>query len=442
MIYARKKLYGMKGKDVVFANLNETPFLSDLLNSTTAEVVMMCGDREDMTREWMEAAQEDGWQFQRKYFHKTRSARFGKDGRFIDVRHIAGDSGWFPGCDTAAEACGAWEALTGEFRSRFDLPLLSTPTKTGQALMWQTFPHGKKYPSLDEDVASLIRNVSTQHRYETFGNPGIVQNCRYFDGRWMYASLATLDRLPVGEPVKTVEFTPYVPGWYRIEFMVPKTWNHIGLLPVKTNDGKWFYPSRFDGEIFETWASEPELTLAQENGWAFEILEGYQFPEKGRCLGEWAKALIELQEDLHQVDEHAARAVKRILVSAIGGLHRNDGIREMVVTRAQHAEMKKERGPEGVKTLESYDDGKVLVEIREKYTDRLSVYMPHWSSQIYALSRTRIARHCLQLPAGSVLEIEGDAIYTTADAPWNDNGNLGQIRLKGVIEWRQDRRKN
>jgi hypothetical protein len=84
------------------------------------------------------------------------------------------------------------------------------------------------------------------------------------------------------------------------------------------------------------------------------------------------------------------------------------------------------------------------VVIRVPYSDKLSIYMPHWSAQIYALERARIANHLLSLPFFSIAEVRGDAIYIAPGERDHssypmilDNGRLGQLRYQGFEDLKE-----
>jgi hypothetical protein len=73
--------------------------------------------------------------------------------------------------------------------------------------------------------------------------------------------------------------------------------------------------------------------------------------------------------------------------------------------------------------------------VREPHRDKLSIYMPHWSAQIYALERARIASHLLTLPYARIAEVRGDAIYLSLPDDGSsiaDKGRLGQLRFQGI----------
>jgi hypothetical protein len=381
-----------------------------------------------MSRTYVEEPLGNGWGFVHNYTHKFRSPQFFEKatGRKVSCK-LASES-WLPGCedfDTAereyAALMVAWEKATG-------LPLLSTPSKTGQAFLWEQLPEGD-FPSLEPDMANHIRKISPQHRMEVLRPEIDLNTCLEYDARWMYASCTLADRLPVGTPRKVTEFEPYMPGWYEVLFTVPATWRHVGLLPVATLDGKWIYPST-PGQMYSTWASEPELTVAHSMGWKIDVIEGVQF-DKGRPLEKWTKKLIALQKALEGF-EYAQKAVRAIHVQAIGSMHVNGYTREEFIPEKDWRDWVRNNRDllSKVGTRWERVPGGRMVPVVVPDDSPLAIYMPHWSSQIYALERAWIAKHLLQCDFETVVKVHGDAILSTRALPFQDNGNMGQLRRK------------
>lgn len=453
--YARRKMTGLRAPcDPAWAQLGDPDGLplSAILEQMRSDRLFLCGSLEQMSREYVEEPLKNGWEFARDYVHKFRSPvyRCGADDdccsmddrgrpKTISVKLIS--ESWFPGCESAMEAIPAWRALKDEWQST-GLPLLTTPAATGRALLWETLPKLTPFPSLPDDVAKLIRRVSPQHRREVLEPDTMHYDVYCYDGRWMYAALCSIDRFPVGEPkaVRPGAFVPYVPGWYHVRIDAPRDWNHIGLIPYADDDGAWVYPNGH----FETWASEPELTLALENGWRIEVIEGWSFA-KGRPLDGWAKKLIAMRERLRDSDEwigdlnkqapgriFAAAAVRNILNHTIGSLHVDGYEREVFVSHADFKQWFQDnrdyiaRGGEwGEKT-----EGGYLCRAIVPSDSPMAIYMPHWSATVWALERARVAQWALRCDPRVLVKINGDAIYSTAELPFTDNRKLGQLRRK------------
>jgi len=228
--------------------------------------------------------------------------------------------------------------------------------------------------------------------------------------------------------------------------MIPNDWNHIGLLPWLSEDG-WEWPSR-PGSQFEGWFCEPELTLAMQNGWHIAVRMGWKFA-KGRPLCGWAKRLIRMREYLQLKEseyisrsggEHygvAAKAPRQILNHTIGSLYARGYEREEFVSDdnwvkwlIEHPDIVERQDVERV-------EGGYIVPCYAPDKSPLSINMPHWAATIWSLERAFVAKAALECdgkegrPGPEVLvRINGDAVYSTAELPIKDNGNLGQLRRK------------
>jgi len=421
----QRNIVGLKGHPVTFDDITDKP-LSDLIESCETPQLYLCAPLDKMSREYVEQPLKKGWNFARPYIHKFRSPIFERHNRTVAVK-LAGES-WLPGCVTAAAARLAWQELGHDWFEATGLPLLNTPSKTGQAWLWKALPRDRHFPALSDDVAALIKSNSPQHRIEIF-EPDYSGPEYAYDGRWMYAALCYLDRLPVGEAYQTRRFDPYTPGWYRVRVTVPDDWEHIGLIPCpveKNGTPTWEYPNT-PGQVFEVWVSEPELTFALKH-WRIEVLEGWAF-HRGRPLERWRNIIVELRQNAR--NEYARAAYREILNHTIGSFHSNTYERELIVDNAAYRVLVEKFGYQGVQVLERLKGGNRRVLTREVMADKLSIYMPHWSATVWALERARIAQHAMMTARANLIEIRGDAIYSKTRLPFVDNKNLGQIRFQG-----------
>lgn len=457
----RRPMKGLKFEPVTWAQLGipESPALSGILSAmeqTGNERLHLCGSLEQMSREYVEEPLAQGWKFAKSYAHKHRApvyCRPEKSDESISVKLVGHREGWFPGCEDMQTAYSAWAALESEWTKETGLPLLSSPAATGKALLWESLPKDKEYPMLDDDLAKLIRANSPQHRIEKFNNvahldwfkagadePALFQ----YDGRWMYAAMCGLDRFPVGEPRRVGGFEPYQPGWHKVAVQIPDDWNHLGLIPILDDRIGWTYPSAA-GSIISGWVSEPELTLAIQNGWKIvRHYDGYAF-DKGRPLDGWSKKLIDMRAEFQVRAEyvseegafpnpwpyrHAAAAIRQILNHTIGAMHVDGYEREVTVPDDRWKQWRRdnawwfdqrnaERTAEGWRVTEYV-----------KSESKLDIYMPHWTSTLYSLARARVAQWALKCDPSTLVKIHGDAIYSTSELPFEDNGRLGQLRRK------------
>jgi hypothetical protein len=469
-IYSRRHLHGLYGKrtdDVVFAPIRDGVYPLSAMLAQVADGgikrLILCGSKEQMSNEYVNEPVESGFAaFAREYVPKHRSPVYQVGYREVSVK-LASES-WFPGCEDADIARAAWMALVSEWESVTKLPLLSTPSKTGQALLCQTLPDGE-FPSLPDDVASLIRANSFPNRLEwvTWGDyvpteacgKVILRRCVQYDMRWAFAMFCTLDRFPIGEPRKARGFQYYVPGWHHVFIKVPNDWNHVGLIPRKSEDGDgWEFPAT-PGLIIKAWVSEPELALALTHGWEIvEYLEGWEFA-KGRPLGNWAQKLIAMRAKFEEAERFpisgvsddqlkdypdvakyhfAASAVRNILNHTVGSFHVNGYERERLVSESDWPAWKRAQiektgyFPQSEKT-----EGGRLVRVMVPDNSPLSFYMPHWSAYVWALERAAVAKAALLCDPSTIVKIHGDAIYLTVAQPEiekSDKGRNGQMRRK------------
>lgn len=456
--YSRRPMRGLTASDPAWMQLGDPDGLPlSVVLGLSSDRLFLCGSLEQMSREYVEQPLRAGWEFARPYIHKFRSPVFKhkETGTEVSVK-LVGES-WLPGCEDMLTAIPAWRALKAEWAKHTDIPLLSTPSKTGQALLWENLPKGVDFPSLPDDLATLIRGCSPQHRLQVFatresladvslaqaGDVSVGVPLYAADGRWMYAGCALTDRLPIGTARKVGDFTPYQPGWHHVKIRIPLTWAHIGLVPVKTDNGEWSYPSE-PGAILDSWVSEPELTLALSHGWMIvHHIDGYEF-DKGRPLATWAKRLIDVRKGLRgrivegcygsdcAALDYAAKVPREILNHTIGSFHVDTYEREGVVSRSEWDDLVERWGFAKVRTLERLRGGTRRVVYPARHSDRLSIYMPHWSAQIWALERAWIAKHALQCEPSTLVEIRGDAIYSTVPLSFPDDGHLSQLRPKEV----------
>src|SRR5262249_45427904 len=454
-VYKRRPLSGLRApSDPAWVDLGdpEAGPLSEILEMTRSDRIYLCGSVQQMSREYVEEPLANGWEFARKYVHKFRSPVYreslageyatpeeAKARKQISVKLIS--ESWFPGCKSALEAIAAWRALKAEWEST-GLPLLTTPAATGRALLWESLPFKGGFPALPDDLAKHYRRHSPQHRREIFtqrnrehinslawevkDDVAIGVPIYQYDGRFMYAALCLVDRLPIGEARYSeyrkagVQYVPYIPGLYQVEVTIPQTWAHIGLVPVASEDGGWSYPNE-PGMRFQTCAHEPELTLAQENGWNVRVYSSYAFI-KDRPLENWAKKLIAMRDALNKRYDaivgdvpdpgrevihykHAAAAIRNILNHTIGSLQAGGYEREVFVSDPKGDKSSPEfrewwtgnreyvaRGGEWGERVE----GGWLVRSIVPDNSPMSITMPHWSATIWALERARVAQWALK----------------------------------------------
>jgi len=461
-IYSRRSMRSLRAKRHNWAQVG-VGSLAQLLTSVERynrehldariDIVFLCGSDKDASRRYFEEPLSQGWAFKHPFTFKDRGATYQRGAEEIYVKLVSHRDSWFPGCEDQVVACEAWRVFRADWESSTGLPLLSSPSKTGQALLWEMLPQGQEFPALPADVEKIVRANSPQHRIEDFEtinrvvDPESAEFYQY-DGRWMYAALATLDRLPIGEPRRVGYFKPYEPGWHKMRIKIPDSWDHIGLIPCLDPDGVGWVCPNGAGSIIEGWVSEPELTLALSHGWeVVEHCDGWVF-DKGRPLGAWAKKLIDMRRrfrdkhdalaekyeyepDWESPQNYVAAAVRQILNHTIGSLHARGYERELFVSDDDWKAWRRENaGWFDLHRAERVEGKGWNVTHWVPDDSPLSINMPHWSATIWALERARVAQYALRCNPATIVKINGDAIYSTAELPFEDNGNLGQLRRK------------
>lgn len=338
--------------------------------------------------------------------------------------------------------------LRAQLRARFGLesdPPLFRPSATG---LWLLEKSGADLAPIPEDVRRLIMATSCQHRIEFFGaGAGEIPGFAYYDGRAMYMDCC---RGLYAGPCEKSEWTlPVTLDEYRgkvgrayVRFIIPPTWQHVGLLPVKQESATgWAWPSE-PGYEGETWADLCELRFAQEQGWAIQVAGAITFAGSDP-MDAWQRRLVSLYKGAQRChDQSLARAYRAICINAIGALH-NLG----TYTHVDHvAEGEEAAIPAGATAWA--EEGGYTVERRarakqwkpEKYSH------PEWSAATWSRCHLRVAKALLTVPRRSVLGVRGDALYladlvglvANIDGPWKscawyDDGELGRIRRKGYL---------
>lgn len=382
----------------------------------------------------------------KKYLEKRQAATVRYQGKSINVYPIAtwcdvalGDSlkGVIQGLRTVREELEKSfqpRSVTAERAEKFLIPLLATPSQMGADLLKRSLPYEQVYEPLPEDTALTILQELGQGRIETFyhGQDEVEQVYAY-DGRWMYASC--LRHVPVGPVLHDDEaaILPYVPGFYRVEVSIPREWQHIGLLPMRNPTGssqKFSYP-RQGGQVFESWCTSSELSLALKEGWQVQVRERILWPQTHvlpEPLKLWGERLIALRMEKAPTYAEPLRsilqaAVRNILLHTAGGFHRVtrefDGYTSDVTAI-----------PATATSFELLPDGEIW---RYTQADRLSplqqmLSQPHWAATIWGAARKKLAAQALQIPYADLMALRVDAVWTVREMFWKDTGKIGVFR--------------
>lgn len=397
--------------------------------------VLIVAKLEDLPREWFAEALTGGnaeWQME-SYNHESRTAVYTNGVRKIALSHSAN---WLA-CSDAVVALNAYRNANSNFERVFGFPFLASPTMTGLYAIEQSLPQKIETQPLPSEFAEHLHQHTTQGRSEFFGE-AMTDKFYYFDRVFAYAADCYLE-MPCGVPFyeKLGEFKRFEAAFYQVKFEVPENWQHVGLLPVMSVDG-WRWPR--SGK-HETFVAEPELRLAAENGWRFEVVEKWSFGV-GRPLESWRKKLVQLWDsakiaanagcvELRECRKAESDIYRRILLHGLGGLYARSFRRERIVTAEQMAE---ENSLEAL-TAEPLGES-FRMDTRVARSDRH--YMPHWTAYTWSRARRNLALQMLSLPFSSVLACHVDAIYSRE--PLADEGTaIGKFRLKGKLEFPEEK---
>lgn len=367
------------------------------------------------------------------------------DGRAVEVHRAAA---WFGELDVTPAVAGDALALVDELvAGAFDEGrLLSTPASTGRYLLMRTVPFNREWPVLTDELQELIRSTSGQGRIELIDHDidelaALVE----LDGRLMYAALCWGLAGGGVHHDHTDRFEGYTRARYRVRFRVPDDWRHVGLLAVMDEGGGWRWP-RQPGETAETWCDGAELQVALARRWPVTIRERLLWPDTPNRgpLDAWAEKLREIRASIDgesftakdspppAVAAAARAAVRAIILHGIGALHGRPHKLSRVVPIADAAQVPPHARP----TLRREGDWLIWAEGSDAAWPEMS--HPEWSAAIWARARTRLLTGpgdagALHLPYRDVVAFRTDAIYTTVDPHWPDDGAAGRYRTKRTV---------
>lgn len=416
--------------------------LAELLEHCATPRLMLVAGLADVPRAWFEAAQEQGWILSH-FSMDQRSATARRGAREIEIRLLS--TTFFPDCEDLATATRAWKALRQLVGRHGDgLPLLGSPGSIGLALLQRTLPETGRYPLQSEEIRALIHEQSPQPRKECLTLPELeaIPAFHYLDGRWMYAACLGY-AFPVGQPQhdRLGEFVTYQPGWYRVTATIPPGWQQVGLLPVpgaRSDSRKpWTWPAEGGVVLANLWVSEPELRLALEQGWACCIHERLLFAGV-KLARTWQARLVKMRADAEQLApdlrEHVKGAIREILLHSVGRWHMQGWEEERNVTPDEWARLAPRLSEEEHLSAYQRETGLIQYLARRPLSGQeLQWAHPEWSAYVWALCRVLLTRRLLSLPRAAILGCNTDAIYTTMDPGWPDDGTPGQFRSKGRL---------
>jgi len=356
-------------------------------------------------------------------------------------------STWFgDGAYTAQDCSLVWSWLGDEIERRFPGgSLLSTPATTGRDLFVRSLGD-REFPVLSDELQELIRSTSGQGRIETFVSesaPDRIKRFIEYDARIAYA--ACCNELGHGTPTRDTldDFDPYARARYRVDFTVPADWDHVGLLGVKSDDGRgWEWPNepRRQGS---TWVDGAELLIARRAGWETPIRERLVFPShRGRPLDTWVRNLLQtLDAGTRAMGSDVTRAMMRaavrgMILHGVGAFHgrthkvSRSGPREAVPANAQGVSLDTSSG-----LFQWTEPG------RQAWPE---LAHPEWSAAVWGRARARLlvapdvtrglSVGMLSVPFNTLIACRTDAIYMSDDPRWQDDNRVGRYRKAFDVE--------
>lgn len=360
---------------------------------------------------------------------------------------------WFGAANHLADIRAARDRLTAALRATWHdrgVHLQGTPGRTGLDLLHRALPEGHDYAPLDADARASLWDGYGQGRMQ-FCAPAGQDIAR--DGLWVYdltwAYAACTRRVPVApfthDRGLALPFLPYRPGFYRVDWTVPRTWRgKIGLLPlpiIVNGEARTGWPAT-PGAEGESWVSGQELRVALAAGWPVAIRErilGADPDGLGRAgdpLRLWTDRLQALRGAA--TDRHDALlrgALRNILNQAIGHfwrrdteeLHRIPARDDWELPHGAYAPvyLPSLRRPEQIE----YRTRRPLAR------ELLPFQRPEWAASVWGQCRALIASLALSVPRQHVAAFRTDSLVLTAPhRAWDVGASLvGHMRLKRTI---------
>lgn len=427
----------------------------------------------DHEKSWRRSLAAKGWKItegrQDGYWRLARKA-----GDRIDVATIYPAGLWFPEKVDPRDAIYAFRALAEHIAdrtlayfgdgNRYAFKIRATPARTGIDLLAQMIS-GDGFPLIASDIADAIYGTDDypapdQHRRELFR---VADDAPFYysDVVGRYQQIMGYGHKPIGDAlmIETDEYLPYRPGWYFVTATVPDDWHHVGLMPFQ---GGW---PRRPGERMTGWITEPELRILMN--WRNKAGDPIRSKRRSRSLSSvdhvWPLQIhrrIDFSgcsgSDQHSTDRYCAfldtiglinvrnmsrakageflhYAARQIRYHAIGALHPR---RQTVKIVSQRENQRLIDDPaSGLVNSELLPNGKFQVTLRGE--EKTGAVAPQLAAYIWGLSRAYITISALELPIGSLIAIDADAIYSTVPHPScvpADKAQPGNLRLKGLIK--------
>lgn len=393
----------------------------------------------------------------------------------IEVRTV---DEWFgDGMLTPAQARVAWDTTAAILKAADERArLMMSPAATGTNLWALSLPRNVNPVPVSADIAEELHATSGQHHLEHLvagpsrsahedtralidpASMKKISEFAYVDGRFMYAALGR--ELGIGPGVRLnrqrafelLNEDPYARARFLVRFKVPKDWAHVGVLGVRhrrIEDG-WYYPN-VPGASGETWADAAEVHVALQHGWMIDPVEAVVF-NKARPLDTFTERMMRARDrvatspDLNPALRKAVMAALRaIVLHTVGAFASSGRDQTRVTTNALEI-------PAEYRTKAQRQGELFIYRIPSERNARTeSFYHPEVAAQVWGRARARVldgpsalglhTAGALTVDPGTLIGINGDAIYTTRLPAWSlpagngggDDGKTGRLRLQGYL---------
>lgn len=329
---------------------------------------------------------------------------------------------------------------------QYPVYLQETPARTSMDLLRRKLPVKARYDSLPSDIVDILLHNFSQQRSELLNHDHkTIEDMRLYDGRFFYASCYR--HVPIGDIQHDSknEYSPYIAGFYRVHVTVPSNWQHIGLLPLKSQkqhskEQGSIYPN-IPGTSFESWCSDKELGLAIDHKWPISIEERLLWPQTqqkgivGRDpLHYWGEGLVTIREevvdklDIPDVQKQMIReAVRNLLMHGVGTMHSSQKDKDCFIDDLSEL-------PDDIPLENTFElaDGRIRYRTPKELTQyQLDQFQPHWIQYLYCTCKWKVTNFALTLPYEKIITIRTDGVWT--DGPCDvppDTGKIGVFREK------------
>lgn len=471
----------------------KNPNLTDMLDTAAAvgvDRIFFTGKTPVATpgkRHWL-LVQTPGWIDGGHNLGSPATGRFEhrQTGKRMLVQFV---SGWFGDAPLSPDQARlAWQATEGIIGAHFrGAKLMDSPTATGANLWALTLPKNLEPYPLTEDIAEELHRTSGQHHVEHLvagsssdthpdciplhdpAKTPKIDGFAYVDGRFMYGAMCSElgigpgYRLRRDDTADMLRENPYARARVHVQFKVPDTWDHIGLIGVqheKASEG-WYWPNR-PGATGSAWIDAAEFFVAARHGWQLDPIESVAFTTdvpgardrdrrvRARPLDTWKDNLVKARAAVagdplmdEVIKTAVSAALRSILINTIGNFAARGRVQTHITFDPKevpaNAPDVKQHGKAFIWTTKPRFDGQA-----QRY------YHPEFAVQVWGRARARMLSGpmaggfqggALHVPAHTLLGVRGDAIYTTEVPAWSlteergggDDGRVGRMRLQGYV---------